>query len=331
MAKIYYDSDCNLKLLDGKVIGIIGYGSQGHSQAQNLRDSGCQVIVGLPETSKSRDKAQADGFSVLNADEVAKQADIIMMLAPDQLHREIFYKSIEKGLAPGNTLMFAHGFNIHYGQVIPPPEVDVSMVAPKAPGHIMRQLFTEGVGVPAIVAIYQDASGKAKDTALAYAKGIGCSRAGVIETTFAEETETDLFGEQTVLCGGISSLIKAGFEILVEAGYQPEIAYFEVLNELKLIVDLIYQGGLAYMRYSVSDTAEYGDYTRGLRVIDDMVKDEMRQILAEIQDGTFAKEWILENQVGRPVFNALRRMEKEHPIELVGAELRKMMPWLKGR
>ncbi len=331
MAKVYYDSDCNLKLLDGKVIGIIGYGSQGHSQAQNLRDSGCQVIVGLPETSKSRDKAQADGFSVLNADEVAKQADIIMMLAPDQLHREIFYKSIEKGLAPGNTLMFAHGFNIHYGQVIPPPDVDVSMVAPKAPGHIMRRLFTEGAGVPAIVAIYQDASGRAKDTALAYAKGIGCSRAGVIETTFAEETETDLFGEQTVLCGGISSLIKAGFEILVEAGYQPEIAYFEVLNELKLIVDLIYQGGLGYMRYSVSDTAEYGDYTRGPRVIDDMVKDEMRQILAEIQDGTFAKEWILENQVGRPVFNALRRMEKEHPIELVGTELRKMMPWLKGR
>jgi len=331
MAKIYYDSDCNLKLLDGKVIGIIGYGSQGHSQAQNLRDSGCQVIVGLPETSKSRDKAQADGFSVLNVDEVAKQADIIMMLAPDQLHQEIFYKSIEKGLAPGNTLMFAHGFNIHYGQVVPPPNVDVSMVAPKAPGHIMRQLFTEGVGVPAIVAIYQDASGKAKDTALAYAKGIGCSRAGVIETTFAEETETDLFGEQTVLCGGISSLIKAGFEILVEAGYQPEIAYFEVLNELKLIVDLIYQGGLGYMRYSVSDTAEYGDYTRGPRVIDDMVKDEMRQILAEIQDGTFAKEWILENQVGRPVFNALRRMEKEHPSELVGAELRKMMAWLKGR
>ena len=331
MAKIYYDKDCNLKLLDGKVVGIIGYGSQGHSQAQNLRDNGCQVLVAEAKGSQGWKDAQAAGFKVLLADEVAKQADIIVMLAPDQLHQEIYLQSIEKGLAPGNTLMFAHGFNIHYGQVIPPPDVDVSMVAPKAPGHIMRELFTQGIGVPAIVAIQQDASGKAKDNALAYAKGIGCSRAGVIETTFAEETETDLFGEQTVLCGGVSSLIKAGFEILVEAGYQPEIAYFEILHELKLIIDLIYQGGLSYMRYSVSDTAEYGDYTQGPRVIDDMVKDEMRQILAEIQDGTFAKEWILENQAGRPVFNALKRMEKEHPIELVGAELRKMMPWLKGR
>jgi len=329
MAKIYYDKDCNLKLLDGKVVGIIGYGSQGHSQAQNLRDSGCQVIVAEAKGSQGWKDAQAAGFTVLLADEVAKQADIIMMLAPDQLHREIYHQSIAKGLAPGNTLMFAHGFNIHYGQVIPPPDIDVSMVAPKAPGHMMRQLYTEGRGVPAIVAIHQDASGKAKDTALAYAKGIGCSRAGVIETTFAEETETDLFGEQTVLCGGVTSLIKAGFEILVEAGYQPEIAYFEVLNELKLIIDMIYQGGLGYMRYSVSDTAEYGDYTRGPRVIDDMVKDEMRQILAEVQDGSFAKEWILENQAGRPVFNALKRMEAEHPIEIVGKELRKMMPWLK--
>jgi len=331
MAKIYYDKDCNLKLLDGKVIGIIGYGSQGHAQAQNLRDNGCQVIVAEAKGSQGWKDAQAAGFKVLLADEVAKQADIIMMLAPDQLHREIYCQSIEKGLAPGNTLMFSHGFNIHYGQVIPPPDIDVSMIAPKAPGHIMRQLYTQGIGVPAIVAIHQDASGKANDTALAYAKGIGCSRAGVIETTFAEETETDLFGEQTVLCGGVTSLIKAGFEILVEAGYQPEIAYFEILHELKLIIDLIYQGGLGYMRYSVSDTAEYGDYTRGPRVIDDMVKDEMAQILAEIQDGTFAKEWILENQVGRPVFNALKRMEKEHPIEIVGEELRKMMPWLKKR
>jgi len=329
MAKIYYDKDCNLKLLEGKVVGIIGYGSQGHSQAQNLRDSGCQVIVAEAKGSQGWKDAQAAGFTVLLADEVAKQADVIMMLAPDQLHREIYNQSIAKGLAPGNTLMFAHGFNIHYGQVIPPPDIDVSMVAPKAPGHMMRQLYTEGRGVPAIVAIYQDASGKAKDTALAYAKGIGCSRAGVIETTFAEETETDLFGEQTVLCGGVTSLIKAGFETLVEAGYQPEIAYFEVLHELKLIVDLIYQGGLGYMRYSVSDTAEYGDYTRGPRVIDDMVKDEMRQILAEIQDGSFAKEWILENQAARPVFNALKRMDTEHPIEIVGQELRKMMPWLK--
>jgi ketol-acid reductoisomerase len=329
MAKIYYDSDCDLTLLDGKVVGIIGYGSQGHAHAQNLRDSGCQVIVAEAKGSEGWKKAKGAGFNVLMADEVAKQADIIVMLAPDNLHREIYFQSIEKGLAKGNTLMFAHGFNIHYGQIIPPPDIDVSMIAPKCPGHMLRQLYTEKKGPPAIVAVHQDVSGKAKDIALAYAKGIGCSRAGVIETTFAEETETDLFGEQTVLCGGISALIKAGFETLVEAGYQPEIAYFEVCHELKLIIDLIYQGGLSYMRYSVSDTAEYGDYTRGPRVIDEMVKDEMWQILAEIQDGSFAKEWILENQAGRPVYNALKRMDEEHPIELVGRELRQMMPWLK--
>jgi len=329
MAKIYYDGDCDLTLLDGKVVGIIGYGSQGHAQAQNLRDSGCQVVVAEAKGSEGWKKAKETGFDVLLADEVAKQADIIVMLAPDNLHREIYYQSIEKGLAKGNTLMFAHGFNIHYGQIIPPPDIDVSMIAPKCPGHMLRQLYTEKKGPPAIVAVHQDVSGKAKDVALAYAKGIGCSRAGVIETTFAEETETDLFGEQTVLCGGVSALIKAGFETLVEAGYQPEIAYFEVCNELKLIVDLIYQGGLSYMRYSISDTAEYGDYTRGPRVIDEMVRDEMQQILAEIQDGSFAKEWILENQAGRPVYNALKRMDEEHPIELVGRELRKMMPWLK--
>jgi len=329
MAKIYDESDCDLGLLDGKVVGIIGYGSQGHAQAQNLRDSGCQVIVAEAKGSEGWQKAKEAGFDVLLADEVAKQADIIVMLAPDQLHRAIYYQSIEKELAPGNTLMFAHGFNIHYGQIIPPPDIDVSMIAPKCPGHMLRQLYTEKKGPPAIVAVHQDVSGKAKDIALAYAKGIGCSRAGVIETTFAEETETDLFGEQTVLCGGISALIKAGFETLVEAGYQPEIAYFEVCHELKLIIDLIYQGGLSYMRYSVSDTAEYGDYTRGPRVIDEMVKDEMWQILAEIQDGSFAKEWILENQAGRPVYNALKRMDEEHPIELVGRELRQMMPWLK--
>jgi len=329
MAKIYYDSDCDLGLLDGKVVGIIGYGSQGHAQAQNLRDSGCQVIVAEAKGSEGWKKAKEAGFDVLLADEVAKQADIIVMLAPDQLHRAIYYQSIEKGLALGNTLMFAHGFNIHYGQIIPPPDIDVSMIAPKCPGHMLRQLYTEKKGPPAIVAVHQDVSGKAKDIALAYAKGIGCSRAGVIETTFAEETETDLFGEQTVLCGGISALIKAGFETLVEAGYQPEIAYFEVCHELKLIIDLIYQGGLSYMRYSVSDTAEYGDYTRGPRVIDEMVKDEMWQILAEIQDGSFAKEWILENQAGRPVYNALKRLDEEHPIELIGRELRQMMPWLK--
>ncbi len=331
MAKIYYDSDCDLTLLEGKAIGIIGYGSQGHAHAQNLRDSGCQVVVAEAEGTPGWKDAEGAGFRVLSAAEVAKEANIIVILVPDQLHKSVYYGSIEKELTPGNTLMFAHGFAIHYGQVIPPPDIDVTMIAPKAPGHMLRQVYTEGKGTPAIVAVHQDASGKAKDVALAYAKGIGCSRAGVIETTFAEETETDLFGEQAVLCGGVTCLIKAGFETLVEAGYQPEIAYFECLHELKLIVDLIYQGGLNYMRYSVSDTAEYGDYTRGPRVIDDMVKDEMRQILAEIQDGTFAKEWILENQAGRPVYNALKRQDEEHLIEIVGKELRQMMPWLKGK
>jgi ketol-acid reductoisomerase len=330
MAKIYYDKDCNLKLLEGKVVGIIGYGSQGHAQAQNLRDSGCQVIVAEAKGTPGWKNAQAAGFKVLTADEMVKAADVIVMLAPDHLQRDIYYGSIEKELAPGKLLMFAHGFNIHYGQIIPPANIDVAMIAPKCPGHMLRQLYTEGAGPPAIVAVHQDASGKAVNIALAYAKGIGCGRAGVIETTFAEETETDLFGEQTVLCGGVTSLIKTAFETLVEAGYQPEIAYFEVCNELKLIVDLIYQGGLTYMRYSVSDTAEYGDYSRGPRVIDDMVRDEMAEILAEIQDGTFAKEWILENQAGRPTYNALKKMDEEHPLELVGKELREMMPWLKG-
>jgi ketol-acid reductoisomerase len=263
--------------------------------------------------------------------EATKEADIIVMLAPDHLQREIYAQSIKQSLTRGKTLMFAHGFNIHYGQITPPPNIDVAMIAPKCPGHMLRQLYTESIGPPAIIAIHQDASGKAKPTALAYAKGIGCSRAGVIETTFTEETETDLFGEQTVLCGGVSSLIRTGFETLVEAGYQPEIAYFEVLHELKLIVDLIYNGGLNYMRYSVSDTAEYGDYTRGPRMINDMVREEMEQILTEIQDGSFAKEWILENQAGRPVFNTRKRTESEHLIEEVGAELRKMMPWLKRK
>jgi len=330
MATIYRDSDCNLGLLDGKVIGIVGYGSQGHAHAQNLRDSGCQVIVAEAKGSPGWNNASKAGFKVMTTDDMAGEADLIVMLAPDQLQRSIYYQSIEKGLAAGNTLMFAHGFNIHYGQITPPPDIDVSMIAPKCPGHMLRQLYTEGIGPPAIVAVHQDISGKALELALAYAKGIGCSRAGVIETTFAEETETDLFGEQAVLCGGVTSLIKAGFETLVEAGYQPEIAYFEVCHELKLIVDLIYQGGFNYMRYSVSDTAEYGDYSRGPRVIDDMVKEEMCDILAEIQDGTFAKEWILENLAGRPVYNALKRMDEEHLIEEVGAELREMMPWLKG-
>ncbi len=330
MAKIYYDRDINLGLLEGKTIGIIGYGSQGHAQAQNLRDSGCQVIVAEVVDSEGYKVAQSAGFKVGSAAEVAREADIIVMLAPDNLHPIIYRESIEKGLASGKTLMFAHGFNIHYGQIVPPSDVDVSMIAPKCPGHILRQLYAEGSGPPALVAVHQDASGKAKDVALAYAKGIGCARAGILETTFAEETETDLFGEQTVLCGGVSALVKAGFETLVEAGYQPEIAYFECFHELKLIVDLMYQGGLNYMRYSVSDTAEYGDYTRGPRVIDDLVKDEMWQILSEIQDGTFAREWILENQAGRPSFNAMKRREAEHQIEAVGKQLRGMMPWLKG-
>ena len=329
MAEIYYESDTDLKLLDGKVIGIIGYGSQGHAQAQNLRDSGCQVIVAEVEGSEGWKNATEAGFEVLAADGVAGRADIIMMLAPDTLQRSIYYSSIEKGLRAGKMLMFAHGFNIHYGQITPPADVDVTMIAPKCPGHMLRELYTQGVGPPALVAIEQDASGKALEMALAYARGIGCARAGVLETTFAEETETDLFGEQAVLCGGVSALVKAGFETLVEAGYQPEIAYFECFHELKLIVDLMYQGGLNYMRYSVSDTAEYGDYTRGPRIIDDMVREEMAEILTEIQDGTFAKEWILENQAGRPTYNALKRMDEEHLIEEVGEELRQMMPWLK--
>jgi len=260
---------------------------------------------------------------------VAKKADIIVMLVPDNLQRAVYYQSLEAGLTSGKMLMFAHGFNIHYGQIIPSPDIDVTMIAPKSPGHMLRQLYTEGIAPPALVAVQQDATGKAKGVALAYARGIGCTRAGVIETTFAEETETDLFGEQTVLCGGVTSLVKAGFETLVEAGYQPEIAYFECFHELKLIVDLMYQGGLKYMRYSVSDTAEYGDYSRGPRVINELVKDEMRQILAEVQDGSFAREWILENQAGRPVYNALKRIETEHEIEIVGEKLREMMPWLK--
>ena len=331
MAEIYYDKNADLNLLSGKVVGIVGYGSQGHAHAQNLRDSGCQVIVAEAEGSPGWDSAKEAGFEVMAAAEAAKKADIIVMLVPDTMQRGIYDSAIRGGLAPGNMLMFAHGFNIHYGQIIPLPDIDVAMIAPKCPGHMLRQVYTEGAGAPALVAVEQDASGKAKDIALAYAKGIGCTRAGVLETTFAEETETDLFGEQTVLCGGVTSLIKAGFETLVDAGYQPEIAYFEVCHELKLIVDLIYQGGLSYMRYSVSDTAEYGDYTRGPRIIDDTVKEEMEQILAEIQDGSFAKEWILENQASRPVYNALKRMDKEHLIEEVGAELRQMMPWLKGK
>jgi len=328
MAKIYYDKDCDLKFLKGKTIGVLGYGSQGHAHSQNLRDSGCTVIVAEAKGTPGWQAAKKAGFKVVSAKEMARQADVMIMLAPDQLQREIYLNEVQSELSPGKTLMFAHGFNIHFGQIIPPPNVDVTMVAPKAPGHMVRRVYTEGGGTPAIVAVYQDASGKALKNALAYAKGIGASRAGVIETTFAEETETDLFGEQTVLVGGVSELIKAGFETLVNAGYQPEIAYFECLHELKLIVDLIQQGGLTTMRNSISDTAEYGGYVKGPRVINDLVREEMDDILAEIQDGTFAREWILENQAGRPSFNALKRMEAEHMIESVGKELRAMMPWL---
>jgi ketol-acid reductoisomerase len=329
MATIYYDNDCDLSLLEGKVIGTIGYGSQGHAQAQNLRDSGLQVIVAEADGSPGWNKAKEDDFEVSLADEVARKADVIMMLAPDTIQPKIYHQSIVDDLKTGKMLMFAHGFNIHYGQIVPPKDVDVTMIAPKCPGHMLRQLYTEGIGPPALIAVEQDATGKARELALAYAKGIGCSRAGVLETTFAEETETDLFGEQAVLCGGVTSLVKAGFDTLVEAGYQPEIAYFECMHELKLIVDLFYKGGFNYMRYSVSDTAEYGDYTRGPRVVDDLVRDEMAEILSEIQEGSFAKEWILENQANRPVYNALKRMESEELIEEVGEELRQMMPWLK--
>jgi len=330
MATIYYGDDADLARLEGRRIAVLGYGSQGHAHALNLKDSGCDVVVGLYEGSSSWPRAEADGLTVMTVEEAVRESQIVMVVVPDQVQRELYHTSIEPGLSPGKMLMFAHGFNIHFSQILPAEDVDVGMVAPKAPGHVMRWLFTDGIGVPALLAIHQDATGQAKETALAYAKGIGCARAGVLETTFAEETETDLFGEQTVLCGGVSALIKAGFDTLVEAGYQPELAYFECLHELKLIVDLIYQGGLGYMRYSVSDTAEYGDYTGGPRVINDAVKAEMRKILTEVQDGSFAKRWILENQAGRPSFDILRRREAQHPIEVVGAELRAMMPWLKA-
>ena len=328
-AKIYYDQDADLGLLKGRKIAILGYGSQGHAHALNLKDSGQDVVVGLYKGSKSWSKAEKDGLSVASVGEAAKAADIMMLLLPDQSQRQVFEAEVRDGLGKGKMLMFAHGFNIHFNQVVPPPDVDVTMIAPKAPGHVMRDLFTEGPGVPALLAVHQDVSGKAKDMALAYARGVGCTRAGVIETTFREETETDLFGEQTTLCGGVSHLIKAAFETLVEAGYQPEIAYFECMHEMKLIVDLFYQGGLAYMRYSVSDTAEYGDYTRGPRVVNDHTKAEMQRILDEIQSGQFAREWVLENQANRAGFLTMRRRDAEHPIEEVGQRLRKMMSWIK--
>jgi len=331
MATVYYDADADLALLEGKKIAILGYGSQGHAHALNLRDSGCDVVVGLYKGSKSWAAAEAEGLQVTTPDQAAAAADIITVLVPDQTARGLYESDIKPNLKPGNMLMFAHGFNIHYNQVVPPADIDVTMVAPKAPGHREREVFVEGQGVPMLVAVFQDYTGRAHDIALAYAKGIGGTRAGVLETTFKEETETDLFGEQTVLCGGVSALIKAGFEVLTEAGYQPESAYFEVCHELKLIIDLIYEGGLARMRYSVSDTAEFGDYYAGPMIIDASVKERMRERLTAIQNGEFARTWILENQAGRPNFLATRRLEAEHPIEKVGAELRAMMPFIKKK
>jgi ketol-acid reductoisomerase len=329
--KIYYDKDANLSTLKGKKIAIIGYGSQGHAQAQNLRDSGLSVIVAEMKGTENYQFALQDGFKPITASEASKQADLIQILTQDHVQAKLYEMDVKPNLQKGKTLLFSHGFNIHYGQIVPTKEIDVVMIAPKGPGHLVRREFQKGAGVPSLVAIYQDASKKAKQTALAYAKGIGATRAGVIETTFKEETETDLFGEQAVLCGGVTELIKAGFDTLVEAGYQPEIAYFECLHELKLIVDLIYEGGIPFMRYSVSDTAEYGDLTRGKRIITSETREEMRRMLKEVQMGSFAKEWILENQVARPMFNALRKKEAEHPIEEVGKKLRSMMGWLQEK
>ena len=328
MANIYYDNDADLGLLDGKRIAIIGYGSQGHAHALNLRDSGADVRVGLYKGSKSWSKAETEGLRVLPVADACAEADVMMLLIPDTRQSAIYKESVEPHLAPGKTLMFSHGFNIRYGQIIPPDYVDVSMIAPKAPGHRLRELFVEGVGTPCLLAVEQDASGQAKAFALAYAKGLGGTRAGVIETTFAEETETDLFGEQVVLCGGVSALVESGFNTLVEAGYQPEIAYFECLHELKLIVDLMYQGGLSYMRYSVSDTAEHGDYTGGTKIITDETQATMKKILADIQSGAYAEEWIEENAQGRPWFNEQRQAARTSQIEQVGKELREMMTWL---
>ena len=328
MAKMFYEKDTNLGLLQGKKVAVIGFGSQGHAHALNLHESGVDVVVGLYEGSKSWDKVKEAGLEVATTAEAAKKADIIMILVPDEKQAKLYREEIAPYLEEGNALVFAHGFNIHFKQIVPPSNVDVFMIAPKGPGHMVRRTYTEGSGVPCLIAVEQDYSGKAKDLALAYANGIGGARAGVLETTFKDETETDLFGEQAVLCGGVTALIKAGFETLVEAGYAPENAYFECMHEMKLIVDLMYQGGMAAMRYSISDTAEYGDYVTGSRIITDETKKEMKQVLTEIQYGTFAKKWLLENQVGRPTFNAMRRMEAEHPIEKVGKELREMMSWI---
>ena len=325
---MFYDDDADLDLLSGRTVAVIGYGSQGHAHALNLRDSGVSVVVGLRPGSSSVAAAREEGLEVLSPAEAAAKGDLVMILTPDEGQAQIFRDEIRPGLNAGDTLLFAHGFAIHFGQVVPPEGVDVVMCAPKGPGHLVRRTYAEGAGTPGLVAVAQDASGRAMQTALAYAKGIGCTRAGVIETTFAEETETDLFGEQVVLCGGLSELVRAGFDTLTEAGYNPDLAYFECLHELKLIVDLMYEKGISGMRYSISNTAEYGDLTRGRRIITDETRAEMRRILSEIQTGQFAKEWLTENQVGRPQFNALERRDAEHPVEEVGKRLRGMMSWI---
>lgn len=327
MAKLYHQEDCNLSLLDGKKVAIIGYGSQGHAHALNLKDSGVDVIIGLYNGSKSWEKAEKAGFKVMTAADAAKAADVIMILINDERQADMYKESIAPNLTAGKAIAFAHGFNIHFGQIVPPADVDVIMIAPKGPGHTVRSEYTIGRGVPCLVAVHQDATGRAMDIALAYAAGIGGSRAGVLETTFKMETETDLFGEQCVLCGGVTALMKAGFETLVEAGYDPQNAYFECIHEMKLIVDLIYKGGFGMMRYSISDTAEFGDYEIGKRIINAEAKAEMKKVLGEIQDGTFARNWIMENKMGRSHFNACRRIESEHQLEQVGAEIRKMYAW----
>jgi len=334
MAKMYYDADANLDLLKGKTVAVMGFGSQGHAQAQNLHESGVKVIVGLRKpsddfTQQEWDKVIAAGITPMTVAEAAAAADIIQILLPDEIQARVYREEIMPNLQKGNALGFSHGFNIHFGQIVPPDFIDVFMVAPKSPGHLVRRMYQKGAGVPGLIAIQQDYTGQARELGLAYACGIGCTRAGVIETSFQEETETDLFGEQCVLCGGVTELVKAGFETLVDAGYQPEIAYFECMHELKLIVDLMYEGGMSFMRYSISDTAEWGDYTKGPEIIGEEVRWAMQDALADIQDGTFAKNWLLENLVNRPRFNALKRQNSEHLIEEVGAELRGMMPWLK--
>ncbi len=331
MATVYYDQDADPKALAGKTIAVIGYGSQGHAHAQNLRDSGYSVVVGLAKGSKSWERAARDGFDVREVADAVRKADVVSVLVPDQHHRDVWEKGIAPHIGPGKTLLVAHAFSVHFKEITPPPTIDVVMIAPKAPGHRMREVFVEGRGVPALLAVHQDASGKAETTALAYAYGVGATRAGVIRTTFAEEVETDWFGEQVVLCGGISELMKASFDTLVEAGYQPEVAYFECVNEMKLIVDLIYEGGLSYMRYSVSDTAEYGDYTIGPKIIDQRVRETMKKVLKDIQDGTHAKRWIDEYRKGAPNLYATRAREQQLPIEQVGRALRRMMPWLPKR